>query len=198
MVYTDLAPSLPLWRGRPRHSRRRTYPPSSAGSLRWNFFLLLIPVRPSSSASSSSLSSLPSASFPCHPRARFARTLKSGSRVLGLSFSRVCFFVVLTARIRRPWPDCGPPSRKEALYRDRSQTLTVWAFLAAEGGANKVKRGLKNVTLSVECGPLTVDAPLSQAPRPHDAVQEAPSSPLFLSRGLFLRHVSSDRDDTFA
>lgn len=65
---------------------------------------------------------------------------------------------------------------------DRSQTLTVWAFLATEGGANKVKRGLKNVTLSVECGPLTVNAPLSQAPRPHDArFRSPPSLPLFLS-----------------
>lgn len=69
---------------------------------------------------------------------------------------------------------------------DRSQTLTVWAFLATEGGANKVKRGLKNVTLSVECGPLTVDAPLSRAPRPHDAVQKPPSLPLFLSCATYL------------
>lgn len=54
-----------------------------------------------------------------------------------------------------------------ALYRDKSRTLTVWAFLAAEGGANKVKRGLKNVTLSVECGPLTVDAPPLSWEDPH-------------------------------
>lgn len=33
------------------------------------------------------------------------------------------------------------------------------AFLAAEASTNKVKRGLKNVTLSVECGPLTRGLP---------------------------------------
>lgn len=83
---------------------------------------------------------------------------------------------------------------------DRSQTLTVWAFLATEGGANKVKRGLKNVTLSVECGPLTVNAPLSRRlPAPTTRGSEAPLSPLVsLLRGLFLRHVSSDGNDTFA
>lgn len=133
------------------------------------------------------------------PRKIYTHTLKSDES--STSSSRVCFGRLL----RRPrGKDTSPlawlrSSRKEALYRDRSQTLTVWAFLAAEGGTNKVKRGLKNVTLSVECGPLTVDLPpLSQAPRPHDAVQKAPSFPSFLSRGLFLRHVSSDGADTFA
>lgn len=58
-------------------------------------------------------------------------------------------------------------TKSGVLYRDKSQTLTVWALLAAEGGANKVKRGLKNVTLSVECGLLTVGAsPLAGGPPP--------------------------------
>lgn len=66
-------------------------------------------------------------------------------------------------------------AKSGALYRDKSRTLTVWAFLAAEGGANKVKRGLKNVTLSVECGPLTVGAPLSRKdPHPRDTPLAAP------------------------
>lgn len=179
MVQTDLAPSSPLWRGRPRHSRPRTYPSSSTRVL-------------SVGTSSSCLSLLvspspPLLSFPCslrcqslfrHPRARFARTLRFLNHLLVRASAT---FVVLAAKIRRPWPGCGTSSRKEAFYMDRSQTLTVWAFFATEGGANKVKRGLKNVTLSVECGPLTVDAPLSRDPRPHDAVQEPPSLPLFLS-----------------
>lgn len=56
-------------------------------------------------------------------------------------------------------------TKSGVLYRDKSQTLTVWALLAAEGGANKVKRGLKNVTLFVECGLLTVGAsPLAGGP----------------------------------
>lgn len=71
--------------------------------------------------------------------------------------------VVFLPRIRRPWPVCASTLQNQgALCRDKSRTLTVWAFLAAEGGANKVKRGLKNVTLSVECGPLTVGVPLSR------------------------------------
>lgn len=68
-----------------------------------------------------------SSSFSPPPREIRAHS-ENGSRVLSLSFSLVTFGL-LTARVPRPWPDCGPSSRKE-LYRDRSQTLTVWTFLA--------------------------------------------------------------------
>lgn len=70
-------------------------------------------------------------------------------------------------------------AKSGALYRDKSRTLTVWAFLAAEGGANKVKRGLKNVTLSVECGPLTVSTSPSRG--------RTPPSPRHSSRGTSSR-----------
>lgn len=42
-------------------------------------------------------------------------------------------------------------------------------FLATEASTNKVKRGLKNVTLSVECGPLTRDLPPASSVAPHIA-----------------------------
>lgn len=187
MIYTDLAPSSPLWRGRPRHSRPRTYPSSSTRVLsvgtspsRLSLLVSPSPLLPPCSLSAVSLFF-----------ATLARDLRARPTVPQPPSCVSATFVVLAARIRRPWPGCGTSSRKEAFYMDRSQTLTVWAFLATEGGANKVKRGLKNVTLSVECGPLTVNAPLSQAPRPHDArFRSPPLSPCFsLARSLLAPRI---------
>lgn len=56
------------------------------------------------------------------------------------------------------------------------------AFLAAEASTNKVKRGLKNVTLSVECGPLTRGPPLASfltsTHPPSPRLRESPRTPL--------------------
>lgn len=60
-------------------------------------------------------------------------------------------------------------AKEGALSKDRSRTVTVWGLPHdREGGANKVKRGLKNVTLSVECGLLTANTspPLARLPTP--------------------------------
>lgn len=140
---------------------------------------------PSSPSRSSSLSLHPRAEIRAHPR-NDPRVLDRFLRVLATRITSSL------ARSRFPSSSC-----EESLCRDRNPTLTVWTFLAAEDGANKVKRGLKNVTLSVECGPLTVGAPpfpLTGPPSPRF------SHPLLslLSRGLFLRHVSSDGAETFA
>jgi len=63
---TDLAPSSPLWIGRPRHSRRRTYLPSTTRTVFSNLFLarLLSLASPSYSLL---LFFLLYAPRPCHP-----------------------------------------------------------------------------------------------------------------------------------
>ena len=166
-----------LWKGRPRHSRRQTsllsFVPSVQTFLLF-FLFFSFPLVP------------PSHKIRAHPY--------NSSWIFKSSFHR-----------RYPLPRCRSSDKDTsslarprfhvansgALYRDKSRTLTVWAFLAAEGGANKVKRGLKNVTLSVECGPLTVDAPLPSRGR-------TPTPAALLSRNLFSRDVSSNGIDTFA
>lgn len=155
----------PLWKGRPRHSQRRTYLPSSVRFVRLKFLLLpplfafpsrVTLARDPRAPSQRFVDPQPSPHGASHPRRRFRRKDTS-------SLSRLRFHV----------------AESGALYRDKSRTLTVWAFLAAEGGANKVKRELKNVTLSVECGLLTVGAPPSRG-------RTLPPLPRHSSRGTYL------------
>lgn len=104
MIYTDLAPSSPLWRGRPRHSRPRTYPSSSTRVLSVG----TSPSRLSLLVSPSPL--LPPCSLRCqslfrHPRARFARALRFLSLLLVFlppsSSSRQGYVVLGLAAVRR-------------------------------------------------------------------------------------------------